>query len=477
MKTFLYIIISFSLCSICFSNDDIKYKKEGNVYELNMQNFDEFIKSHDNVLVKFCIPWSKHCQALEPHFVSAADVLIKENIFLVHVDLSLNKALTSRFNIRRYPTLFFFAKGKHMYYPGEHQDKDIINWMRRQTGSIIQKLATANDIDVFKTYNNVVAVYFGSNKDKLRIYTMIAKNNDKIIFGVCNDKDITSLYNVTFDSVILFKTFDEKENHFKGPFTKQNLEEFLEIYSKELLPTFNDKIGISIFAHKHPAIILFRDKSSPYITQMETPMKEISRQVRNQLEVIVSDVDKGPELKLGELLGISSKDLPAIVLVDNRNGLKKYRYEGKITSESIMTFINQWNNNKLRTYFKSAPVPKEQNSNVYKLVGSTFKEKVLLSDNDVIVIFHTYHCATCKRLVSELEDIAQKLKHNKHLLFAEMDYIENEIDGTQIKNFPLIQFWAAGKKYKPIEYSGAQNYEGFKLFLQHYATYPIEFNE
>ena len=477
MKTLLYIIISFSLCSICFSNDDIKYKKEDNVYELNMQNFDEFIKSHVNVLVNFCVPWSKHCQSIAPHFIRAADVLTQESIFLAQVDLSLNKALSSRFNIQRYPTLLSFSKGKYTHYPGEHQDKDIINWMRRQTGSIIQKLVTINDIDVFKTYNDVVAIYFGSNKDKLRIYTMIAKSNDKIVFGVCNDKNITSLYNVTFDSVVLFKTFDEKENHFQGPFTKQNLEEFLQIYSKQLLPTFNDKIGISIFAHKHPAIILFRDKTSPNINQMELPMKEISRQVRNQLEVIVSDVDKGPELKLGELLGISSEDLPAIVLVDNRNGLKKYRYEGKLTSESIMTFINEWNDNKLRTYFKSAPVPKEQHNNVFKLVGNTFKENVLLSDNDVIVMFHTYYCQSCKQLVSELEMIAQKLKHNKHLLFAEMEYTENEIEGTQIKKFPMIQFWPSGKKHKPIEYSGDQNYEGFKLFLQHYATYPIVFNE
>jgi protein disulfide-isomerase A1 len=72
-----------------------------------------------------------------------------------------------------------------------------------------------------------------------------------------------------------------------------------------------------------------------------------------------------------------------------------------------------------------------------------------------------------------------KEKNVETLVLAKMDGTTNEIDypGVQIRGFPTIIFFPAGKKSSPIDYDGNRDVAGFLQFFASHASTPIALTE
>ena len=79
----------------------------------------------------------------------------------------------------------------------------------------------------------------------------------------------------------------------------------------------------------------------------------------------------------------------------------------------------------------------------------------------------------CKNIITILEELARKLKHNSNLVIAKMDFTRNEVDNINFKGFPTITFWPAGKKDFPIDFEKQTTLEGFLNFLKQHAGNSI----
>ena len=78
--------------------------------------------------------------------------------------------------------------------------------------------------------------------------------------------------------------------------------------------------------------------------------------------------------------------------------MKKYTFEHSLhhmTVIDIYKFVQDAREGKLRQSLKSAPVPKNQNTPVKQIVGSTFNTVVKNRNKDVLVIFTSPTCAYC----------------------------------------------------------------------------------
>ncbi len=101
---------------------------------LTPENFDTVINGKRSALVAFTAPWCGHCVRLHPELSAAADTLSKEErVYLAKVDADAHRDLGARFNIRGYPTLFWFPKGGDLANPvaytgGRTQDA-ITKWV------------------------------------------------------------------------------------------------------------------------------------------------------------------------------------------------------------------------------------------------------------------------------------------------------------------------------------------------------------
>jgi len=101
------------------------------VVELTESNFDKLVMQSDDMwLVEFFAPWCGHCKSLAPHWASAASQL-KGKVKLGAVDATVHGGLASRYGVRGYPTIKYFAQGKKSdaeEYDGGRTTGDITSW-------------------------------------------------------------------------------------------------------------------------------------------------------------------------------------------------------------------------------------------------------------------------------------------------------------------------------------------------------------
>jgi len=83
------------------------------VTTLTDSNFDSIaLDQSKDVLVEFYAPWCGHCKKLKPVYDSVAAAFQNEdNVVVAKVDATEHKEVSSRYEVKGYPTLKFFPKG------------------------------------------------------------------------------------------------------------------------------------------------------------------------------------------------------------------------------------------------------------------------------------------------------------------------------------------------------------------------------
>jgi protein disulfide-isomerase A1 len=177
-----------------------------------------------------------------------------------------------------------------------------------------------------------------------------------------------------------------------------------------------------------------------------------------------ADLNVPDNNRLSEYLGVKASEQPAVVIVDPRGDLKKFRLESRPSVEAVKNFVVDWKNGKVSSYLKSEPVPKQEyDGNVRVLVGKNFDEVVYDTSKDVLVEFYAPWCGHCKSLAPDYEKLAAEFR-NSNVVIAKMDATANEAKGVAVKGFPTIRFYSANNK-KPEDFNGDRNFEGLKKFV------------
>ena len=79
------------------------------VQDITVDNFDEFIKSSDTVLVDFFATWCESCKALSPILDKVA---AESDVPIGKVDVDQSRPLVERFGLKSIPTLIVFKNGE-----------------------------------------------------------------------------------------------------------------------------------------------------------------------------------------------------------------------------------------------------------------------------------------------------------------------------------------------------------------------------
>ena len=58
-------------------------EKEGGVWVLGKDNFDETINSNSYVLVEFYAPWCGHCKSMKADYAQAAEQLTNAKVYII----------------------------------------------------------------------------------------------------------------------------------------------------------------------------------------------------------------------------------------------------------------------------------------------------------------------------------------------------------------------------------------------------------
>ena len=464
MKSSFFLFLSLILLCACVEESD--FPLENDIMVLTNVTFDKAIEKYEHILVMFYAPWCGHCKKFKPELEKAAATLRKENLMVAKVDATVEKDLASKYKVRGYPTVKFFKKGVPMDYTAGRTEKDVINWMRKKSGPAARKLSTTSEVEDLQKSNDVCIVYFGKNEDDLKAFTTVAEKNDDLPFAIVEDAEVAKQFNAKQGSVVLFKKFDEKRNDLETVKEKE-LSDFIAKYSMKKVGSFDDKTTELVFGKNQPAIVYFGTKGDKW-TEAEKLMEKVAEKVGAKLKVAMTEIKSGMGKRIAEYIGLKEQDLPSVRILDTRKDLRKYIMEGEISEKNIDDFIAKWEKGTLKPHLKTQEEPKENNGDIFVVVGKTFQKEVIDNDKDVFIVFYAPWCGHCKQLLPKYEEAAKKLKEkNPKLLLAKMDATENEVESVHITGFPTIKFYPGNKKDKaPMDYNGARTTEDIIKFIK-----------
>ena len=469
------VLFLFFLSLISYNNGNDEFPFDKDVIVLTDLTFDRAVEKYEYLMVYFYAPWCIRCNKFHPEYDRAATLLRKENLFLAKVDATTEKKLERRFELNGFPVVKLFIKGKEIDYKKERKALDLVNWMRRKTnGPATQILNSVEEIEKFKNESDVVLIYYGNDNTDIKEFTNVARKLDDYPFGIVNNKDLFQKY-YKKGTIVLFKKFNEKKREL-NEIKEKNIEEFINKYSSPKLMKLDEKAANIIFHNNQSALFLFADEKSKKWMEYEKLMEKISDKLNYKLKVVITDIKGVLPTKLADKMVIKENDLPAIRIVDTTGKyIKKYKMNGEISEKNILKFIDDWENKKIKSYVKSGEVPKENNEDVFIVVGNTFEKEVINNSKDVMVLFYSPLCYHCKALLPKYEKVAKRLKDkNKNILLTKINAIENQVESIGDYGFPKIQFYPGNKKSEPpIEYVGDKSIEDIIQFIKNNAATPI----
>ena len=221
-----------------------------------------------------------------------------------------------KFLIQEFPTLKLFIKGESIEYTGERSESEFINWMRRQSRPLIKNLKIAKEVKKFQLDNDIVLIYFGSDKDDIAEFTKVARKNENFPFAIIESEDIIKKFTKP-KTIVLFKNFDEKRNELVD-IKEIFINEFIEKYTSPKVTKFDDKAAEIIFGKQSPAIMLFASEKSKKWGEYEKILRNVSEKLKGKLKVVLTDIKEGIAVKLANYMVIKENDLPSVRIADTR---------------------------------------------------------------------------------------------------------------------------------------------------------------
>lgn len=93
--------------------------------QLNNSNFQETISTNDVVLVDFYADWCGPCVAFNPTLEDLSTAF-SDKVVVAKINVDKNPELSTSFNIRSIPSLFYFKKGQLVEKQNGPQSKALI---------------------------------------------------------------------------------------------------------------------------------------------------------------------------------------------------------------------------------------------------------------------------------------------------------------------------------------------------------------
>jgi protein disulfide-isomerase A1 len=448
------------------------YFASSNVEVLTTENFEDFISSHDRVLVEFYAPWCGHCKSLAPEYEKAAATLKSQNseTILAKVDATEEKDLATKFGIKGFPTLKYFTKDVNnpSEYTGGRTEQTIVSWLNKRE---MNALTNINDEESYKTYiskdNVVVTAFYPSDFQYLTILKEIADTirENTLTLHVTNEQ-VAKNVGAQWNSLRLTVNTDGESSEviYNGEW---NVDAILKWINGERFPLIGE-IGPENYKdyvdRGVPLVWIAIDPddqdSKNHVINAVTNAAQVNK---GKLSFVTIDAKKFAQ----HVQNLGMDTIPGLMLIKEND---KYKYTNEITNDNVNKFFEDYNSGKLSKYLKTQSVPESNDESVFTLVGSQFHE-VIGKDKDVFVEFYAPWCGHCKKLAPEWEKLGDAFNDVDNVIIAKIDATENDTP-EDIKGFPTLIFYPKGQK-QGIKYQGDRKAEDMIEWVKTQATVDI----
>jgi len=423
------------------------------VLTLTEKNFDDTVNNADIALVEFYAPWCGHCKHLAPEFEKAAQQLASNDppVVLAKVDCTEEKSLGDKFEVKGYPTLYVFRKGKKSEYKGPRDASGIVSYMQKQAAPVLTNLKSVDDVSNFKRTKGaagaVILGYFSDLNNKLyQTFNSLASTlREDFSFGLISDPNTAKSHNYNNQIIVSksdgsVKVYDPTEhgldlesfinsNSFSvgGEFTETNSKR----YSSTNLPILKLYIPIDYVKNQK--------RTQYYQRRLQKLVKD---NPAYESQILFTIANKDTLLRDPSVYGLASS--PDFLAVIEKDGSKYVMpVSPTFNVEVLRQFVDDYLAGKLESFVKSQEVEEQKpGTHVVRVVGRNFEQIVEDKSKNVMIEFYAPWCGHCKTLEPIYEELAKKRGGKGDVVIAKLDATANDWNQEKYKvsGFPTIFF-------------------------------------
>ncbi|WIA44475.1 hypothetical protein OEZ86_007219 [Tetradesmus obliquus] len=450
--------------------------EEKDVVVITTKNWDDTVKKAPFALVEFYAPWCGHCQKLKPEYAKAATELKKydDKIVIGKVDATVESDLGQKFGVQGYPTLKWFVDGELVSdYGGPRDASGISRWVQKKTGPAAATLADKDALEAAEKGAEVLVLgYFKDFKGaEHEAFIKVAQANEDATFVQTSDKAVAKAAGLDkAGSVTVITNFPNEERQtvaLKGKITKDGLGDLIK--SEKLPPTieFNDQNSQKIFSSgiEKQLLLIANEKDLKADAELFKSYRKVALEHKGKLVMVALEhkgklvmvtvnMDGTAKDPVVNFFGVKAEDAPVVVGFEMAKN-KKYKLKGDLSEKALGEFAASVLDGTAEAEYKSAPIPDEPtDGGVSIIVGKNFDSIVKDEEKDVLLEVYAPWCGHCKALEPVYKKLAKRFAKVDTVVIAKMDGTENEHPDVEVKGFPTIIFYPAGKDAKPITFDG-----------------------
>ncbi|CAG59807.1 EUG1 [Nakaseomyces glabratus] len=455
-----------------------------NIIKANISQFATHVKENPIVMVEFFTPWCTHSKMLQPRLSEAATIVKGVKIPILQVDCTQYGVLCDQQMIDFYPTLKVYKNHRLVgaeNYKGSQAGNEIANYLLNLKNNPVTNITSAQEVEKMKSETDMPIVHNRGNLEIDEILRSVALDmSEKFAFI----RDTVASENGTLE---MYFPGTNRTAVYDGP--QPPTEESISIWMHmENLPFFADIEAADFknyMATKLP-IAYFYYSTPQELNDFTGLFNELGEKYRGKLNFVGMNPHKFQEhLKLLNL----KQRFPLFVIHNVNNNLKytldQFTDESdkvmkKLESEDIKKLVEDFVEGKAQPIIKSEPIPKTQDSVLYKLVAKTHNDFVYNNDKDVFVKYYAPWCQHSKAFRPVLEEIAELFGSNpetkEKIVFAEVDSTANDIIDFPVAGYPTLVLYRAGSKpgSQPIIFEGKRSLENVLDFIKSHSTSNLD---
>ena len=424
-------------------------------------NYTLILNDTEPSFILFYTDTCHYCSTYLPIFIKTADHCHENNIpsNFIRIDSTVSPNATEDFDVEEYPSIFFVYKDEKYKYEGMASKEAMLSFMEKKKNDdvyVIKKLKEVND---FLEKKNLVLMSTITNKSSELYDAFIdfAKSTMNLEFISCITKECLKKYG---EDVILFKTFDEKENSYMKDYAPiepdiffSSVYNFVTIFSIEAGGFLGPKEIDSLVNYGKSALIYVRlpdkkNKEKPEKEKYDPLFKKLGKELRfNNTYVFVSDLGETLGTNIGDAFSILPEELPGIFFYQQNTGdplaqVKIYSKRNldmnKVTIDYVKNFLNDIKEGKIkRDLYSESPKESKIEDGIKYVVGKTFDKDVIEEKKSVFltIIEDEDYMEEEQNFLRMIKKMSKDYE-NKNLIFAYINISKNEPRDLEIRGMP-----------------------------------------
>ena len=250
--------------------------------------------------------------------------------------------------------------------------------MTRQVSPVITML-TPEKLENFKASNPVVVIMetHVNSPEYNEFHKVADKLHYNFMFGIVES---------AIRRLTIYKKFDEGVDEFVGAYNEQEINRFLLLYGKPIVPTVSPNNYEELFARGLP-LPHFYYENLEQKNQFSAEIERIAKKFQEDFQFVYMDVSKfrGVVNAHGLLA-----PFPAFTIVDGKSGTVYYHGRGSaLKIDGLEDLLANFKLGLVKPTLRSEPEPKTNDGPVIEVVGSSFDRIVMDPKKDVLIVFYS----------------------------------------------------------------------------------------